>query len=771
VVESNENPAGLTSAAAQAALREHGPNAIEQARRHPVADFARKLVGPVPWMLEGALVLELTLEKWIESAIIAFLLLFNATLSAAQERRARAALAALATKLEVNARVLRDASWRTLPAREVVPGDVIRVRVGDFVPADLRVRDGTILVDQSSLTGESAPVEIGPGADAYSGTTVRRGEATGTVTATGARSRFGRTAKLVESARTKSHLEELVFSIVRWLVALDAFLVVCVLVYAAVVRLPMHDVLPFTLVLLVAAVPVAMPATFTLASALASRDLSERGVLVTRLSAIDDAAAMNVLCSDKTGTLTKNQLTLTETAPRGSHEEGEVAVLAALASDAATQDPIDLAILASAPDTSAFVRTRFVPFDPATKRSEAIVTRGGATVRVVKGAPTTVAALSRSKPDVGDEVERLARGGRRVIAVAAGPEDALELVGLLALSDPPREDARDVVSRLRALGVRVVVVTGDTAETARFVTAAVGVSGEVADRSAIESMATRAAAFAGVFPEDKQRLVEVLQRERFVVGMTGDGVNDAPALRSAEVGVAVARATDVAKSSASVVLVREGLDGVVHLVETGRRVYQRMLTWALNKLVKTFVISLLLAGGLLVTGTFLTTPRHVLMLVFTNDFVTMTLARDRVSFSRSPDRWNVRTLVSTSSVLSLAWLAFLACAALVGRRALHLELASLQTLVFVGLVLTGQATIYLLRERRAFWKSKPGGWMLAATAADVVLVGALAWRGVLVAPVPASALVGLGVGTCVFAVALDFVKVSVTSRSSRTSAR
>ncbi len=770
---STDTRGGLTSAAATEALRAHGANEIERARPHPVADFFRKLVGPVPWMLETALVLELVLEKWIESGIIAFLLLFNAVLSTLQERRARDALAVLATKLEVNAHALRDGAWRTLPARDLVPGDVIRVRVGDFVPADLRIDDGSVLVDQSSLTGESAPLELGVGADAYSGTIVRRGEATGTIVATGARSRFGRTAKLVETARTKSHLEGLVLSIVRWLVALDVVLVACVLVYAAVSGLAMREVLPFTLVLLVAAVPVAMPATFTVASALASRDLSKQGVLVTRLSAIDDAAAMNVLCSDKTGTLTRNRLTLVETMARAPHTEAEVVALAALASDASTQDPIDLAILAAAPNASAFVRTTFVPFDPATKRSEAFAKRGDAMLHVVKGAPLTVASLVRSRPDVSEEVERLARGGRRVIAIASGAGDALDLDGFLALADPPRDDARDVVTRLHALGVRVVVVTGDTPETARFVTAAVGVAGEVVDRSEIEAMATRAGAFASVFPEDKQRLVEVLQREGFVVGMTGDGVNDAPALRSAEVGVAMAQATDVAKSSASVVLVREGLAGVVHVVEAGRRVYQRMSTWALNKLVKTFVISLLLAGGLLVTGDFLTSPRHVLLLIFTNDFVTMTLARDRVTYSKSPDRWNARALVATSSVLAIAWLAFLVGVVIVGRRALHLELASLQTLVFVGLVLSGQVTIYLLRERRAFWKSRPSSWMLAATLVDVALVAAIAWRGVLVAPVPASALGALGLGTCVFAVALDRVKVrftlSATSRSSRTS--
>jgi H+-transporting ATPase len=465
------------------------------------------------------------------------LLVFNAAVSLLQEGRAGKALALLRSKLVVQARVLRDSRWGLLPAREVVQGDFIHIRMGDLVPADVHVLEGTVLVDQSALTGESLPADDGPGATVYAGSVVRRGEASGEVLATGSRTFFGRTAELVGKAATKSHLQMIIFQIVKYLVLVDAVLVLILLAYAAGTGMPLTDILPFGLVLLVASIPVALPATFTLATALGSRELAESGVLVARLSAIEEAAAMDVLCSDKTGTLTQNHLALAGTHLYRAQSQDELRRWAAAASDAATQDPIDLAILDAAKSEGVPSRTlnrlEFTPFDPASKLCEAILQGESGTMHVIKGAPNAVAGRAKPIPTLAEDVDRLASGGYRVLAVAAGPEGRIELVGLLALEDPPREDSRALIQDLRNLGVRVRMVTGDGLPTAQSIAARLGIEGaagraeEIRKRQAVE--ADRYAVFAEVLPEDKFHLVEGLQRAGHVVGMTGDGVNDASA--------------------------------------------------------------------------------------------------------------------------------------------------------------------------------------------------------------------------------------------------
>lgn len=473
---------GLSTQEAQARLQQYGPNAVPEERPHPLLLFLYKFWSPVPWMLEITLLLELVLGRHTQAVIIAILLVLNAVLSFAQERRASNALSLLRQRLTILVRVLRDGQWQLTPAQDLVPGDVVHVRMGDLAPADLLLHDGHILVDQSALTGESAPVEVGPGQTAYAGSTVRRGEATGEVTATGPHTRFGKTAELVRTSRTPSHLEALIFTIVKYLVALDAVLVVAILVYALVGGIPLAEIIPFALILLVASVPVALPATYTLASALGSLELAKPGVLVTRLSAVEEAAAMDVLCSDKTGTITKNQLAVATVRAYPPHAEDDLLELAALACDDATQDPIDLAILDAARKRNAPIQQRrrlqFLPFDPATKRSEAAVSGANGVLHVVKGAPSVVAGLTEGDRLPDADVEALAGRGYRVLAVAAGPEGHLRLAGLLALQDPPREDSQAVVRGLGDLGVRVVMVTGDGPATAQAVAAQVGIQGD-----------------------------------------------------------------------------------------------------------------------------------------------------------------------------------------------------------------------------------------------------------------------------------------------------
>lgn len=477
---------GLSSEEARRRLLEFGPNAVTRKKPHPILALVRKFWGAVPWMLEATIVLELLLGKSLEAAVIAVLLVFNASLSLFQETRARGALELLQKRLAVRARVLRDAAWNLIPAEELVPGDFVHLQMGDLVPADIGIREGGVLIDQSALTGESVPIEMDQGKTAYAGSLVTRGEASGEVSATGSRTYFGKTAELVRSARTVSHLESIIFTIVKYLVAMDTALAAAVFLYAALAGMPLAETLPFVLILLVASVPVALPATFTLATALGAVELARRGVLVTRLSAIEEAAAMDLLCSDKTGTITQNQLSLAALHPYPPFREQDLLRFAAYASDEAGHDPIDLAVISRAKIEAALSksaqRLKFVPFEPATKLAEATVIQDGKQLRALKGAPQAVATRVGDAANVDAEVERLSAGGYRVLAVAGGPEGAIRLVGLLALQDPPREDSKSLVASLNKLGVRVAMVTGDGIATAQAVAAQVGIAGAPARR-------------------------------------------------------------------------------------------------------------------------------------------------------------------------------------------------------------------------------------------------------------------------------------------------
>ena len=760
---------GLSEAEAAERLSRFGPNAVEAEKPHLLRQLATKLIGPVPFLLEAAVVLELAAGKTTEAVIVAALVIFNGALSFLQEGRAHQALLLLRSRLAVQARVLRDGRWRLVNAESLVPGDVVHVRVGDIVPADLAALDGHASVDQSVLTGESAEVEVGRGGTFYAGSIVRKGEATGEVTATGAHTYFGRTAELMRTAKTASHLEETIFKVVWALLVMDGALVVAILGYGLAAHMPAADLLPFALILVVATVPVALPATFTLATSLGAVDLARSGVLVTHLSAIEEAAAMDVLCTDKTGTITENRLSVVAVVPFGANTAEGVLALAAAASDDATQDPLDLAVLEAARGGGALEagrRVGFVPFDPETKRSEAEVEAGGARLRVVKGAPSVVAALATSPPALEAEVEKLAASGARVLAVASG-SPALELAGLVALGDPLRDDSAALVGRLHGLGVRVVMVTGDAGPTALAVARQVGIGERLAPAEVLRTRSDATPEFdvvAGVLPQDKLALVEQLERAGHVVGMTGDGVNDAPALKRAEVGIAVSSATDVAKDAASIVLTNPGLGEIVSAVTTGRRVYQRMLTYTLNKIAKTFQVSLFLGLGLIVSGSFVTTPRLVLLLLFANDFVTMSLSTDRVGYSPQPDRWRVPTLSVAALAVAVPWLATSFATFYVGRDVLRLGLGSTQTLVFLMLVFTGQATVYLVRERRHLWASRPSPWMLVATALDVVVVGTLADRGILMSPVGLPDIAALLGAVAVVTLLLDLLKAPLLGR-------
>jgi len=773
--EDDSSVRGLTTTEARQRLQQYGPNAVSEEQSRGWLDFAKKFWAPVPWMLEATIALQLYSGKPGEAAIIGALLLFNAILSFVHEQRANNALALLKQRLEIQARVRRDNAWTKVAARDLVPGDAVYLRMGDMVPADVRLHDGQLLLDQSSLTGESLPVEATAGATAYSGVTVKRGEAAGEVIATGARTYFGKTAELVRTAKTVSHLEQLIFTIVRYLVIMDLALVGALLVYGLASGIPIREVVPFALILLVASVPIALPATYTLATALGAVDLAKSGVLVTRLSAIEEAAAMDVLASDKTGTITQNRLALSAVQPYAGRTADELLRLAALACDEATQDPIDIAILDAARARglldSVPRRRSFTPFDPETKRSEALFDQEHGTLHIVKGAPRLVAALCQGSQDIGAEVERLGRKGARVIAVAAETDSGLQLAGLVALQDPPREDSASLIRDLRDLGVRVVMVSGDGPATARAIAAQVGIGNRVCPPENLGSQIGRHAldydVFARVLPEDKFNLVRSLQDAGHVVGMSGDGVNDAPALRQAEVGIAVANATDVAKAAASLVLTNPGLSDMKAAIETSRRVYQRMLTYTLNKIIKTLEIAVFLSAGLMFAGVFVITPMLMVVLLFTNDFVTMSIATDNAAYARQPERWNIPRLMRTAGVLAVLVLILSFSVFYAGRQYLQLPLPQLQTLLFLMLVFTGQGNVYLVRERRHFWRSLPSRWLLLASLLDILAVSWLAHRGILMAAIPLPLIAGLLVVVAGYLVLVDFIKVRMFAREDR----
>ena len=765
-------PEGLTTEQAARLLAQVGPNAIAETKPHPWLAFLKRLWGPVPWMLEAAVILEIILGKYDEAVIIAALILFNAVFSTFQEKRSSDALAMLRQRLQLTARARRDAAWQTIPAEQLVPGDVIHIRMGDLLPADVQLLDGDLLLDQSALTGESLPVEVTTSGVGYTGTTAQHGEATAVVTATGVRTRFGRTAELVRTAKSQSNLEAVILSVTKALVTLDGVLVLAVVVYALAVHMPLLQVLPFALILLVASVPVALPATFAIATSVGAEELSHQGVLVTNLSAIEEAAGMDALCSDKTGTITENRLSVSDLHPYAAPDESGLLRLAAMACDPATQDPLDLAILQRAqergvsPDFS--LRQRFEPFDPATKRSEADFLQGGAPLHVTKGAPHAIASLCTDTPATLEaDVENLSAQGYRVLAAAHGDGQTMRLAGLVSLQDPPRADSAALIGQLHDLGIRVIMVTGDGLATARAVARQVGIG----DHGCMAQSLQRdkepdpdCNIFGEVLPEHKFTLVQSLQKHGHITGMTGDGVNDAPALKQAQVGIAVSNATDVAKASASLVLTRPGLGNIIAAIQVSRQIYQRMLTYTLNKIIKTIQIAGFLSLGLIFTGVFVTTPLLVVLLLFINDFVTMSIATDQVRASRKPDRWDVHAMLVPALSLALPVLALTLGIFLAGRNLLHLPVAELQTLSFLTLVFTAQGMVYLVRERHHLWTSRPSKWMMLASALAILAVILLASFGILMQAIPLWLTLATLALTAVALLGLDFLKVGVFRR-------
>jgi H+-transporting ATPase len=774
----NASGEGLTEIEARGRLERYGYNEIVEKRKNPLLDFLLRYWGPMPWLLELAMILSIILRHDLEGLIIFVLLTVNAVIGHLHARGSQRAVALLKQKLAIRAKLLRDGQWVIRESKEIVPGDIITVGLGDIVPADARLISGELSVDQSALTGESLPVRLHGSGVLYSGSVVGRGEARALVVNTGTRTFFGKTTELVKIARPKSHQNDVMMAIVKNMMILGIAASLLVTAYALFMHTGILLIMTFVLIFLMGAVPVALPAVLTIVQSVGAMELAKRGALVTRLAAIEDAASIDVLCLDKTGTITRNQLSVIDSLPLGGNTPDAVINLAAIASRQEGMDPIDLAVLdyarAHGVDLSPYRQKAYTPFEPSLKRTEAVIEASGRTFRVVKGAAQVVISLCpgldqalRKKAE--DLTDALSRKGYRTIAVARSEDDRLEelkLVGLLPLADPPRPDSKGIIAEARKLGIKPMMLTGDHIAIAREIAVQAGIGEDIIRLGDLQGLSeaeqvrrvAESDGFAEIYPEDKYRIVRLLQSKGHMVGMTGDGVNDAPALKQAEMGVAVSNSTDVAKASASVVLTEPGIGVIIDTVIISRQTYQRMLTWVLNKVTKVMAFVGLLTLGFFWLDEVVLSLLGMSLLVFANDFVTMSLATDNVEHTPSPNQWNVRNITLASLVPSVLLVGEGLLVILMGLNVFHLDPRRLRTLVLLNLVFSSQFKVLIVRERRHFWSSRPGRELLVLCALTLIGFILLGIYGILTPELnPYPVLVVLAF-SAFFTLAIDFPK-------------
>jgi H+-transporting ATPase len=744
--------AGLKTEEVQKRLAQFGYNEVPEKKVSFLARLGKRFWGIVPWMLEATAIVTLVLGKYPQALVIVFLLFFNAGMSLWREGRAKAAMTKLEQRLRIQSRVKRDGKWSTIPARELVPGDLVRLRIGDLLPADVKIVDGSIGLDQSVLTGESGIVDKSVTEIAYSGSAVKRGEATGTVDATGTKTYFGKTISLLDLAKPKLHMEEVTVKVARQLAIIVLASLLIVFVYAALTGFEFAVLLPLAGVLLIASVPVAMPTMFTINMALGAAVLAKQGVLVTRLSATEDAATMDVLCADKTGTITMNQLFVEEEVSFNGFSQNDVLLYGALASKEANQDPIDIAFLTAITQAhlplSAYSQTEFVPFDPKTRMTEATISKAGEKFFVRKGSFDTIWAACNVPEEVSKNMleltEDLSSKGLRVIAVAKGADRSrLQFVGLAGIADRIREDSREILEQIRDLGVEVKMLTGDSLPIAKNIAQQVGLGKNVTTMSKIQEAESKATpidsvveeshGIAQIYPEDKFSIVKTLQRIGHVVGMTGDGVNDAPALAQAEVGIAVKNATDIAKDSASAVLTVEGLGGIISMIKTSRTIYQRIYSWALMMVARKLHIAGFIVVMLFLTHSLMLSITGTVLLLFLGDFVSMSISTDNVRSSLKPDTFDMRRLFGVSGSLGILMPIESAIFAVPALSYFGLigNVEKIYTFGFAYLNLAGVFTLMIVRERNHFWKSKPSKFLSITVLVEVLFVIAISILSIL----------------------------------------
>lgn len=727
---------GLSSSEAAKRLQQYGPNDIVEKKRSAIVAFLHYFWGPIPWMIEAAAILSALIQHWEDFGIIAALLAINAIVGFWQENKASNEIELLKKKLALGAKVLRDERWVDLPASALVPGDIVRLRLGNIVPADTKLVDGEyLLLDESALTGESLPVEKHPSDVAYASSIIRQGEMNALVVTTGMRTYFGRTTKLVEEAVTHSHFQKAIVKIGDYLIAIAAFLVTATTLVGLFRQQGILELLQFGLVLTVAAIPAAMPAVLSVSMAVGAEALAKKEAIVSKLVAIEEMAGVDVLCADKTGTITKNELTVAEVQPLAGYTEKDVLLLATLASREEDKDPIDDTIMAKAKSLDGMIASMggynvisFTPFDPVSKRTQAAVREsGGQVFKVTKGAPQAVLSLvhgSEIAKEVNEHVISFATKGYRALGVAKVPGELQDwqYAGLIALYDPPREDSAATIATARAMGINVKMVTGDHVAIAKETSRLVGLGTDIVTAASIldksdsdaESITEKADGFAEVFPEHKYRIVDLLQKKGHIVCMTGDGVNDAPALKKADAGIAVAGATDAAKSAADVVLTKPGLSVIIDTVKESRKIFQRMTNYAIYRINETIRVLFFVTLSILAFQFYPVTALMIVLLALLNDMPIMAIAYDNVRYSEKPEKWNMRTLLGISTFLGAIGVVSSFGLLYIGLVVLHLNPLILQSFIYLKLSVAGHLALFVARTKGPFWSIRPAKPVLLA---------------------------------------------------------
>ncbi len=725
---------GLTDAEADKRLRNYGPNEITEKKKNPIIQFLLNFWGPIQWMIEAAAIISLIIGHLEDFAIILALLFINVLVKYLQESKASNAIELLKQKLSPSARVRRDGKWLEINARELVPGDIVRIRLGDIIPADVKLIEGQYLeVDQSVLTGESLPVEKRVNDIGYSGAIVRKGEMDALVVATGMNTYFGKTARLVEKIAEPSHFQKAVVKIGNYLIIVTMLLVLFISVVEIFRGHDIFTVLQFALVLTIAGVPVALPAVLSVTMAVGAIALAKKEAIVSKLVAIEEMASMDVLCADKTGTITQNKISVADILPFGGHDEKDVILYAALVSREEDKDPIDLAIIKKLRKSKeldgavpGYTISDLKPFDPVSKRMEALVTRGGISFNVTKGAPQMIAALCEDiniKSWVAEHTDEFARKGYRTLGVSRiGENECWDFVGLISLHDPPRSDSGETIRTARTMGIEVKMITGDHVAIGKEIAREVGLGTNILPETAImdipDEKATdvveRADGFAQVFPEHKYRIIDLLQKKGHIVGMTGDGVNDVPALQKANAGIAVAGATDAAKSAAAIVLTLPGISVIIDSIKESRKIFRRMTNYSIYRMGETIRLVFFITLSIIFFNFYPITALMVVLLALLNDFPIMTIAYDNVRYSSKPERWNMRTLLGVSTALGLFGVLASFGLLYIGINVFHLSHEVLQSFIYLKLSVAGHLFLFIARTRGPFWSVKPAPILFGA---------------------------------------------------------
>lgn len=746
---------GLSSKEAQHRIMHYGCNELKEEKINPFVKFLTYLWGPIPWMIEVAAILSALVRDWTDFVIIMILLLANALIGFWEEHQAGNAIEALKAKLALQCKVKRDGKWKTLPARELVPGDIIRIRLGDIVPADVRFLEGdTLNVDQSALTGESLPVTKKMGEEIYSGSIIKQGEINAIVYATGQYTYIGKTAHLVSSVKQESHFQKAILQVGDYLIVLAIALVVLILCVALFRHDDFITTLQFALVLTVAAIPVAMPTVLSVTMAVGARLLSTKQAIVSRLASIEELAGMDVLCSDKTGTLTQNKLTLGESFCIKGNISEDVIFNAALASRAENQDAIDLAIINSLNQNkklNEYQTVHFQPFDPVHKRTEATIKESnGEEFKVSKGAPQVILAMVENKDfiekEVEDKINEFAVRGFRSLGVArTNKQGQWQFLGIIPLYDPPREDTKETINAARKMGINIKMITGDQVSIAKETAKQIGLGTNILDAGMIDDMTlrdrgevcqnmTQVDGFAQVFPEHKFHIVEMIQQCGHITGMTGDGVNDAPALKKGDVGIAVSGATDAARAAADIVLLSPGISVIIDAIEESRKIFQRMNSYVIYRIAETIRVLFFMTLSILVFNFYPVTAVMIVLLALLNDGAILSIAYDYADPSPTPDKWNMKVVLGVATLLGVMGVVESFILFYLAEHSFHLNRELIQTLIYLKLSVSGHLTIFVARTRRAFWTARPSKLLLWAVIGTQIIATFIAVYGIFMAP-------------------------------------